>query len=315
MKTFEKVHELFLNYACSAKCPFCYNPPLTPALLRLDLTYEQAVRSLAAGKAAGARALNLHGGEVTLRDDLTKILRMAGKLGFGRITVVTNGIKLASAAYVRGLKAAGATHIRVSLHAAGPALHDGILAIPGGFDKAVAGIAHARAAGLPLGLNFVMIRRNAADLPAFLSRFCVADGIDDVIVYFPHLRGMMALNAAADGLDYSEAARHVRAGAALLDGAGRRESLLLANFPPCAVPELADRMIDWQAESGREAAMTHPEGFTEDIVAMKHGQKTQVAACRPCSLRADCLGVDREYAALYGGRGLAPLARAPGARA
>ncbi len=299
MKTEEKVHELFLNYACTAKCPFCYNPPITPELLRLDLTFEQAAESLYKGAGSGARMLNLHGGEVTLRDDLPKLLRLARKLGFTQITVVTNGVKLGSRAYARGLAAAGATHFRLSIHAPEAALHDAILALPGAFDKAVAALGHLEAEGIPFGLNFVLSRDNLAVLPAFIERFVVRGGIGDVIVYFPHLRGMMALNAARIGLSYEEAAVAVREGFLLLEKAGRRDSVLLANFLPCVLPELTDRMLDW-SKHGETASMTHPEGFTQDIHEMKDGQRLPVKACRSCAVGTRCLGVEREYIAARG---------------
>lgn len=308
MKTFDRTHELFLNYACNAKCPFCYNPAITEALLRLDLSYEQAVRSLYAGASKGAKRLNLHGGEVTLRDDLMKILRMARKLGYEQVTVVTNGVRLGAKPYVRRLRDSGATHIRLSIHAAAAPLHDEIVAIPGAFDKAVKAVGHVRDAGLALGMNYVLIRRNAVELPLFLSRFCVGEGVDDVIVYFPHFRGMMAVNAVSDGLNYLEALPHVRAGAELLRRARKLKSVLFANFPPCVAPELRERLLDWKKGYAEGDAMTHPEGFTESMGEMKHGQKTHVAACRTCALRSECMGVDREYAALYGGTGLHPVA-------
>ena len=107
-----------------AKCPFCYNPPITPELLRRELSFEDAARSLYSGSKNGARLLNLHGGEVTLRDDLPKILALSKKLGFKQITVVTNGVRLKHLTYVRRLVTAGATHFRLSIHSAEAPIHD-----------------------------------------------------------------------------------------------------------------------------------------------------------------------------------------------
>ena len=300
MKTADRVHELFLNYACNAKCPFCYNPPITDELLRLDLSFEQAAKSLYAAAQTGARRLNLHGGEVTLRDDLPKILALARKLGFAQITVVTNGVRLSDPAYVGDLRERGATHIRLSIHGADAATHDDIVAIPGAFERVLKAIDNVRAAGLPLGVNSVLIRPNFRTLPDLVERFCLKGGVDDLIVYFPHLRGMMAINAPAESLSYGEVAPVVREAFARLSRAGRREAALLANFVPCVLPELADRMLDWSHGAGGESAQTHPEGFTEDILAMKDGQRTPVRACGACALAARCLGVEREYRQRFG---------------
>lgn len=309
MKTTEPVHELLLNYACTAKCPFCYNPPLTPELLRRDLSFDQAVRSLYAAAKSGARLLNLHGGEVTLRDDLPKLLALARKLGFAQITVVTNGVRLGHADYADALVAAGATHFRLSIHAASPAIHDELLAIPGAFARAAAALSHLRRRGVPVGLNYVLVRRNLSELPAFVRRFCLEEGVDDVIVYFPHLRGMMAVNEG-QAPSYAEAAAPVREALSLLTRAGRRASVLLANFVPCVLPDLADRLLDWAREPGEEASMAHPEGFTEDILAMKDEQRVAVSACGVCALKSRCRGVERDYLSRRGETEFSPLASA-----
>ena len=309
MRTSDPCHELFLNYACNAKCPFCYNPPITPELLRRELTYEQALRSLKSGADSGARRLNLHGGEVTLRDDLPRILLAARRLGFRETTVVTNGLRLSSAEYVRELASCGATHFRLSIHGPDARTHDGILAIPGAFERVLRAIGNVRASAIPLGINFVLIRRNLRTLPDFLKKFCLEMGIDDVIVYFPHLRGMMAINADEEAIAYADVAPHVRRALRLLPPA-RRNAVMLANFVPCVLPEFSGLMLDWSHAPG-ETTMTHPEGFTDEVGRMKDGQRAAVAACASCEVRERCLGVEREYRDRFGESGFRPLARDP----
>lgn len=303
----EKVHELFLNYACNAKCGFCYNPPITPELLRRELPLHEAAKSLYQGARDGARALNIHGGEVTLRDDLPQTLALARRLGYRRITIITNGVLLDDESAVRKLRDCGATHFRISIHAAGPRIHDEILGVPGAFERASKAMRHMKALGLPVGLNFVLDSRNFREVPGFLKRFCLEEAVSDVIVYFPHLRGMMLINADRIGVSYSEVLPFVREGAGLLRREGRLAALALANFTPCLLPELRPLMLDWRKEPGPASSMTHPEGFTDDIAGMKEGQKTLVPACRRCELAESCLGVEREYVERRGDKEFAPL--------
>ncbi len=310
MKTELAVHELFLNYACGAKCPFCYNPPLTPELLRRDLSTEDAARSLLAGSRSGARILNLHGGEPTLRDDLPHILALARKLRYEQVTLVTNGIRLGDPEYSGLLAKAGATHIRISIHGPDPETHDAIVAVPGAFSKVLRAVENVRARGLPLGVNFVLIRENHRRLARFVEKFCLELGIGDLIVYFPHRRGMMEINAAASGVSYAEVAPSVREAAGALRRAGRLDTLLLANFVPCVLPELSGLMLDWSREHPEAAAMTHPEGGETDIHAMKGSQRAPVRACASCALGSTCLGVEREYTQRHGDAEFAALAEA-----
>ncbi len=312
MRTGDPVFELFLNYACQAKCAFCYNPPITDELLRRELSFTQAAEALYAAARGGAKKLNLHGGEVTLRDDLPKILRLARKVGFQEVTLVTNGVRLGDGRYARSLAAAGLTHVRMSIHAPDAAGHDAIVVVPGAFERILRAIGHLRKLGIPIGINYVMIRENAAKLPALLRRFVLEERIEDVIVYFPHERGMMALNAKEVGVTYEEARRPLLESAALLDEEGKLSSLLIANVPPCAAPELADLLLDWEREPGEaSSSMMNPEGRRSDLNAMKDDQKWTVPACRACALRDRCRGVEPEYVKRHGDGEFRALAAVP----
>jgi pyrroloquinoline quinone biosynthesis protein E len=308
VKTRDAVFELFLNYACQAKCAFCYNPPITDELLRRELSFEQAAASLYAAAKGGAKRLNMHGGEVTLRDDLAKIVRLARKVGFEQVTLVTNGVKLGDARYARSLVSAGVTHVRMSLHAPDAATHDAIVVIPGALERALRGAEHLRKLKIPLGLNFVLIRENVAKLPELAKRFVASGLFDEMIVYFPHERGMMALNAETIGVTYEQARRP------LLDAAKAVElgRMLVANVPPCAAPELADLLLDWERDpGGASSAMIGPEGIAVDIKAMKDKQKLSMPACRACVLKDRCRGVEAEYLERFGDAGFRALAAVP----
>lgn len=312
MKTCDAVFELFLNYACQAKCGFCYNPPITDELLRRELSFEQAAASLYAAAKGGAKRLNLHGGEVTLRDDLPKILRLAVKVGFKELTLITNGVKLGDARYAKSLVAAGVTNVRLSLHAADAKTHDAIVKVPGALERALRGAEHLRKLKIPLGLNFVLIRENLPKLPELAKRFVASGLFDELIVYFPHEQGMMALNAADIGVTYDQARRP------LLDAAKAVElgRLLIANVPPCAAPELADLLLDWEKEPGEAAsAMVSPEGSRTDLDEMKDAQRGEVAACRSCVLRERCRGVEPAYVKRRGDDEFRALASVPPALA
>ncbi len=316
MKTSDPVFELFLNYACQAKCAFCYNPPITDELLRRELSFAQAAAALYAAAKSGAKRLNMHGGEVTLRDDLVKIVRLAKKVGFDHITLVTNGIKLGVARYATSLAAAGVTHVRMSLHAADAATHDKIVVVPGALDKALSGVEHLRKLGVPVGLNYVLIKDNVDKLPEFVRRFLVDDRFDDLIVYFPHVRGMMELNAKRIGVSYEMARPPLLEAAAILDEAGKPGSMLIANVPPCALPEMADLLLDWENDPAEASSeMIGPEGGQTDLNAMKDAQRNEVPACRTCSLRDRCRGVEPEYVKRHGDDEFRPLASVPPALA
>lgn len=302
-----RVFELLLSYDCNAKCGFCYNPPLTPDLLSRALTFERAALSMSRARAEGHDGVWLTGGEPTLRADLPKLLLLARKLGFRRVQIGTNGVRLASAARARRLASAGLNYARVSLHGARAATHDGLLKLPGSFDKALRAVENLRGLGVAVGLNFVVTRPNAAELPAFFELALGTLGLRDFDVIFLHRRGMMDLSEEELGLRYREAAPYLRAAWAVQRRHGlRRRTPSIVNVPPCVFPELEAWISDWSSEEGADSVEI-PAGPARDLIAMKGAQKVKGSACARCALESRCLGFEREYARLYGESEFVPI--------
>ena len=189
--------DVFLNYACQAKCPFCFNPPLTPELIAWKLPKERLAAELLEGHKKGFRGVTFSGGEVTLLPELPLMLRLARKAGFSELGVISNGIRLAEESYARELAESGLTFCCLSVHAAGPELHDALLAVPGAFDKVLRALENLAALKLPVVLSFVLTRRNVAEVPAFGERFAGLAAVVEFQLYFPHYEGLMTLHADA----------------------------------------------------------------------------------------------------------------------
>jgi MoaA/NifB/PqqE/SkfB family radical SAM enzyme len=303
-----KIVEVLMDYACAAKCPFCYNPPLTPELLAKKLDLAEIAGLLLRKRAEGCDGAWFTGGEVTQREDLPKVLAMARRLGYRRIQIGTNGLRVCDPAYARRLKRAGLNYARVSIHGATAGVHDAILGIPGAFERAARSLDVLREAGVAVDVNFVVCRQNAAELPAF-GVLAVGRWKVEVDVLFPHYRGMMVENAATTSLEYRDAAAPAalmfeRLAAARLPSA----SVRLLNFPPCVLdPALRDHVGDWSRGDFEDHELAHPEGPVDALGAMKEGQRAQGEGCRTCALRGDCLGFEHDYARRFGEAEFAPI--------
>jgi tetratricopeptide (TPR) repeat protein/MoaA/NifB/PqqE/SkfB family radical SAM enzyme len=301
--------EFFVNYACNAKCPFCFNPPdATPELDR-GLPLPELARRLLEGWREGYRAVKFIGGEVTVRDDLPQILALARRIGYRSIQVTTNGIRLADPAYARQLVGLGVDRVRFSIHGHTPELHDRLVAVPGALAKIERAAATLKGLGVSLGVNYVLNRVNAAAFPDTLEWLYGALGIDDVIVYFIRYQGFGALpqNKELLKLRFSEAVGPVREGFARLRARGVKRWPQLIHFAPCVAPELAPHMLDWTKDptgSGegntREDRVTLPDGSGGLIHEITNRGKRAVSACAACALRERCLGIEENYAAEFG---------------
>lgn len=98
---------LVVTNRCNLRCSYCYTNAGTaqyvyePSLDQLRTLMQQA-RDV---KPIGSQAIQITGGEPTIRDDLFDIVRMAQHIGFSHIQIHTNGLKLAeSIAYCQRLK-------------------------------------------------------------------------------------------------------------------------------------------------------------------------------------------------------------------
>ena len=108
---------LMLTNRCNLRCSYCfmnagasgyvYEPSLEQLREMMKQTREE--------KPVSCKAVQLTGGEPTIRDDLFEIVKMAKELGFSHIQLNTNGIKLAeSVEYCREIKKAGVRTVYLS---------------------------------------------------------------------------------------------------------------------------------------------------------------------------------------------------------
>ena len=99
---------------CNLKCPICFANAAAAGYV-YEPTFEQIkemMGNLRANRPTATPAIQLSGGEPTLRDDLPEIVRAAKEAGFGEVEVNTNGIRLAQDIdFIRRLREAGACTI------------------------------------------------------------------------------------------------------------------------------------------------------------------------------------------------------------
>ncbi len=306
--------ELNLGKPCNNRCVFC----ATGAESRGDrgwMAPDEVERALDRGRGEGAEAVGFVGGEPTLYRDLPRMVRRARELGYTRVSLCTNGRRLAREPLLESLLDAGLTRVAMSIHSHRAALEDRITRRPGAFEEKLAALAlltAARDAGrLPdgLSLNTVLHAQNLATLPQ-LAGFFGRRGVVDI-----------RFNFIRPEVPPEEARRWVptfaRTTPRVLELVVHNETTLgsrltLADFPLCRLPwellandHLRRGYLGEARDLETQVAMHRPAhrggikrfDWQEQRVSLL---KQYVPFCDDCVLRSRCEGIWRGYVDLYG---------------
>lgn len=108
--------------------------------------------------------LVLSGGEPLVRKDIFDLARFANGRGI-KVALATNAT-LVTGELAAKMKESGVGRVSVSLDGASAGTHDRFRNLPGSFEMALRGIAHLKAAGIPVQLNATISRHNVHELGA-----------------------------------------------------------------------------------------------------------------------------------------------------
>lgn len=301
--------EIILNYDCNARCKFCYHPD-AEAKAPERMSFEAAAKALYKGRREGCWIAYLIGGEITLRDDLPKIIKTARGLGYPYIQVMSNALKLADRAYTKSLVDAGANLFRISIHGHNAKLHDGQVCVPGAFAKVLRAVENIRALGAEATVNVALNRHNYRHMDKWLDLVSGRLGVTDFNIIFPHYKGMMAEHAAELKVELTEALPHMRRALRGLAASGREvEGPLLINFCPCNLPEAVHLMGEWErpADPVSDEPLYYIEGAVDRVYEMKERFRVKNKGCARCIYNSRCMGFEKWYYDLFGGREFRPV--------
>ncbi len=161
---------------CNLNCIYCSEGnPDTPELRSGILTYEEISRIVEVAAALGITTVRLTGGEPLVRADLSRLVRMLGRIkGIDDIALTTNGILLGK--YAEELKKAGLKRVNVSLDTL---QSDKFKRIAGSnhLKEVLNGIESARQAGLnPVKINMVVMHGINDDEITDFARLTISKG-------------------------------------------------------------------------------------------------------------------------------------------
>jgi len=144
---------------CNLRCVYCMPEEGLPWLKRDQLlSFEEIQEIVRVMAPLGLKRLRLTGGEPLVRKDLPYLVELlAGVDGIEDLAISTNGVLLGDVAQT--LKDAGATRVNISLDSFRKDRVDALARREGTWERVLAGLDAADAAGLsPIKINVVLIR-------------------------------------------------------------------------------------------------------------------------------------------------------------
>ena len=313
----ERVH-VSIGAVCNNNCIFCMeedrdareinNGAMTPDRVRWILEQHR-----------GAEEVCFTSGEPTTRPELPDFVKWAKQLGYGRISVMTNGRRLSHMPYAVALAKGGMNRFYVSIHGHTKKLHEGLTRTPQSFEQTVAGldsVTKLKRFGVELHTSTVVTDRN---LPHMLDiyRFLRSHGVDQVVFNVMQANGRA--NTFFDQIfpSYTDIARTFREFIAQASDVGAdgepKPMAFLVDIPMCTTEGVPDfnrgyvekyRHFDLDGHAGLEAAKkperTQQEGQGRGLVMVTRSDlddemRDKRPECSSCKYDAVCEGVWRNY--------------------
>ncbi|HLD62023.1 hypothetical protein A3C24_04075 [Candidatus Roizmanbacteria bacterium RIFCSPHIGHO2_02_FULL_37_24] len=165
----QKRHWTRLTRICNQDCLFCLDKEAQNGTV---LSMEEIESDLKKGYNANAERVILSGGEPTIHPQFIKIIKLAKKIGYEHIQVITNGLKLSDQKFFDSAVKAGLDEITVSIHGHTSALHDKLVRVKGTFVKALKTLKNSKKyPSLIVSIDICINKLNIRHLPEIIKTF------------------------------------------------------------------------------------------------------------------------------------------------
>ncbi len=291
---------IHLTDLCNNRCIFCAVD--TSSLKGEHVQKSSIERFLLENKDKGYEAVNLHGGEPTVRRDFLEILSYIQELGYPTVILQTNARKLADPEFAAEVVDRGVRLFVVSVHGKDALTYEGITQIEGSFYQAVAGIQNVKRLGQIVRTTTVVSKQNFVILSEIAS-FLLELGVDHVNISALQPVGAAYKNFSLVTPTYAEIRPYVCDTVDQVNARGR--VVTLEGFPHCTVPGYESYTIDWSTQTLK--MLFHNLVIEDYETWMNSCARVQHEKCGGCAYRAVCGGVYKEYIQFVGWNEFSPV--------
>jgi MoaA/NifB/PqqE/SkfB family radical SAM enzyme len=168
-RTVTKRVVLHVGYACNLRCRFCYYIEDLETGKTKDWTLAALKRRLRVARRLGKTAVDLTGGEPSIRPDIFELIAFARSIGYTDVNMITNGLKLSDLDFCEKLVRAGLTDVLFSIHSPLEAEHDYLTRVNGSYRKCFRAVENMQQVGVQGRVNSVVSNINYMHVDQFLE--------------------------------------------------------------------------------------------------------------------------------------------------
>ncbi len=283
--------ELALDYRCNLRCLGCHACHDDGT----RLSSQDAAGLLREGRARGIASLWIGGGEPTLREDLFAIVKTARTLGYARVLVQTNAMRLAYAAYADALVAAGVTDVSVNVKSHRAETHDRLSRADGCHALVVDALRHLATRGVAVNADVLLARSTIADLPDVVP-FYASLGVKRFVLWLLSASDVNERDVADEIPKIADLVPHLARAAEAARVAG--VELVSLHTPPCTLPRELRPLFE--PASSLDLVVVGPDARAFALEDSPFEGGAYVATCAECTERSRCGGPRADYLRMHG---------------
>jgi MoaA/NifB/PqqE/SkfB family radical SAM enzyme len=297
---------IIMGYECNNNCRFCYDGGYKRTLP--PMSTQQVKRELRDARKRGSTFVDLLGGEPTIRKDIIPLVMYAKSLGFGRISLTTNGKMFYYREFAKRMIDAGLNSAVFSIHGHTPELHDYLTRSKNSYMYATQGLRNLKELSHDFYIctNTVIVKGNYRFLPLIADNNARL-GADGMEFMFIHPRGNAlkhfdeVVPTLTEIMDYLKPTIQ----------AGLRHGIkhtVIRYVPMCYMLFDLKHLSEFEARSRLREHHLGPEFRDLDVERnrARHG-RVKGPQCRACKYFNICEGIFKEYADRRGFEELVPV--------
>lgn len=290
--------ELALDYRCNLRCLGCRACEDSGA----SLSPKDAIALLREARAARIPNLWLGGGEPTLRPELPSLIAAARKLGFARVLVQTNGVRLAYPQYATALVSSGATDLSFNVKSHRAEVHDALGRSPGSHELLLKALANVSTLDVLLAADVLLSRSTLPDLATTIDAFAER-GIRRFTLWLLSAADSDDAEVTREIPSFAELAAPVQA--AFEVAARRGVELFTLHTPPCTL--LPEHRAKYLPAAKLRLQVVDPSGRSFPLESSPFEGGRRIDECSRCSARRGCAGLRDDHLRLHGPAGVVAI--------